>query len=119
MRGDMPPFQGNQQDPPWITPTYGPGWADWSDSLNELVRCRRQGVKVRAVGLCRRVSGTGLLAFILPPDMWPTRVTWRNCIVQGNPFVCFISTIGEVNLYTTITTGSFVSFDIEFDKDQP
>lgn len=114
----MTPFDGRSSGT-WVTPAYGPGWADWSDADNELVRCRKNGTEVRGVGMCRRTSGAGSLAWTLPVGMWPTRITWRNCSIQGVPAVCFITDSGAVTMYTAVTNGQFVCFDFTFDLGQP
>lgn len=109
----------------WLQPgsggvAYGTGWGAWSDTTNELVAAMKVGTEVRIVGLCRRTSGTGLVALNVPAAMRPNRTIWRWLNANGSWGQCTISTGGDVAIFNPApVTGQFYSFDISYHTNEP
>lgn len=108
------------QDTGWLTPTYASGWADWSDTSNELVRYRRVGTEVFIRGLCRRTSGTSQTILTMPAGFRPTRTAWRVGVVNGGSIGAYtVSAAGNLDVQPAVVTGQYQAFDIQYDTAQP
>lgn len=114
-------FGGAASPGSWQTPTFGTGWAAWSDTANELVRYRKIGTEVTVNGLCRRTSGTSVTMFTLPVGYRPTRSTWRFAQSQSVMGLCIIATSGNVDISIPggVTNGNYVSIWAVYHTDQP
>lgn len=104
----------------WLTPSYDTGWADWSDSTNELFRYRKVGNRVTLTGLCRRTSGATAQPTTLPAGFRPSRTTWGFATVNGAAGTCNITNGGVVTITNpAVVTNQFVAVHLEFETDQP
>lgn len=104
----------------WQTPSFGTGWANWSDTTNMLVRCVKIGTLVTVQGLCRRTSGAGAAILQMPAGYFPSRSEWDVAIVNLATFATVqMTTAGVLNLGGTYTNNQALSFKLSYYTDAP
>lgn len=107
-----------------LKPSYIAGWADWSDSTNELLSVRYNYYEVWINGLIRRTAGStaqmfNLLGIATDEDLRPLRTVWRNCINNFAVAQCTVANNGDVALVGPYTNGNMVALDIHYFRDMP